>query len=92
VKIVKNYNSYQMNLTAELENGDIVDEAGEKLIERAKKIIEETDIRLVGLGVGRGTEHVGEYYPNSIANVKVKEMAEKLADLIKEVVANYDKF
>lgn len=57
-----------------------------------KKIIEETDIRLVGLGVGRGTEHVGEYYPNSIANVKVKEMAEKLADLIKEVVANYDKF
>jgi len=42
VKIVKNYNSYQMNLTAELENGDIVDEAGEKLIERAKKIIEET--------------------------------------------------
>ena len=57
-----------------------------------KKIIEETDIRLVGLGVGRGTEHVGEYYPNSIANVKVKEMAEKLADLIKEVIANYDKF
>lgn len=57
-----------------------------------KKIIEETDIRLVGLGVGRETEHVGEYYPNSIANVKVKEMAEKLADLIKEVVVNYDKF
>lgn len=57
-----------------------------------KKILEETDIRLVGLGVGRGTEHVGEYYPNSIANVKVKEMAEKLAGLIKEVVANYDKF
>jgi len=57
-----------------------------------KKILEETDIRLVGLGVGLGTEHVGEYYPNSIANVKVKEMAEKLAGLIKEVVANYDKF
>lgn len=57
-----------------------------------KKVLEETDIRLIGLGVGRGTEHVGEYYPNSIANVKVKEMAEKLADLIKEVIANYDKF
>lgn len=57
-----------------------------------KKVLEETDIRLVGLGVGRGTEHVGEYYPNSIANVKVKEMAEKLAALIKEVVANYNNF
>jgi cobalamin biosynthesis protein CobT len=57
-----------------------------------KKVLEETDIRLIGLGIGRGTEHVGEYYPNSIANVRVKEMAEKLAGLIKEVVANYDKF
>lgn len=57
-----------------------------------KKVLEETDIRLVGLGVGRGTEHVGEYYPNSIANVEVKEMAEKLAGLIKEVIANYEKF
>ncbi|KKS56343.1 MAG: hypothetical protein UV20_C0015G0004 [Candidatus Magasanikbacteria bacterium GW2011_GWA2_42_32] len=57
-----------------------------------KKVLDETDARLIGLGIGRGTEHVGSYYPNSIANVKVKEMAEKLADLIKEVVANYDKF
>ncbi len=57
-----------------------------------KKVLDETDARLIGLGIGRGTEHVGSYYPNSIANVKVKEMAEKLADLIKEVIANYDKF
>ncbi len=57
-----------------------------------KKVLEETDIRLIGLGVGRGTEHVGEYYPNSIANVKVREMAEKLAALIKEAIANYDNF
>lgn len=57
-----------------------------------KKVLEETDIRLIGLGVGRGTEHVGEYYPNSIANVKVKEMAEKLASLIKDVIANYGDF
>ena len=57
-----------------------------------KKVLEETDARLIGLGIGRGTEHVGSYYPNSIANVKVKEMAEKLAGLIKEVIANYEKF
>ncbi len=57
-----------------------------------KKILAETDLKLIGLGVGRGTEHVGTYYPNSIANVAVQEMAEKLAVLIKEVVANYDNF
>lgn len=56
------------------------------------KVLKETNIGLIGLGVGQGTEHVGRYFPNSIANVKVKEMAEKLADLIKEVIADYDKF
>ncbi len=56
------------------------------------KILEETDNHLIGVGVGYGTEHVSEYYPNSIANVKVEEMAEKLADLIKDVIANYEKF
>ncbi len=57
-----------------------------------KKVLDETDQHLIGLGIGRGTEHVGSYYPNSIANVRVKEMAEKLAGLIKEVIVNYDKF
>lgn len=57
-----------------------------------KKVLDESDIRLIGLGIGEDTEHVNKYYPNSIANVKVQEMAEKLADLIKEVIANYDKF
>lgn len=57
-----------------------------------KKVLEESDIRLIGLGIGEGTEHVDRYYPNSMANVKVQEMAEKLSDLIKEVIANYDKF
>lgn len=57
-----------------------------------KKVLDETDTHLIGLGIGRGTEHVGGYYPNSIANVKVKEMAEKLAILIKEVIANYGDF
>lgn len=57
-----------------------------------KKVLDETDTHLIGLGIGRGTEHVGGYYPNSIANVKVKEMAEKLASLIKDVIANYGDF
>lgn len=57
-----------------------------------KKVREETDQKLIGLGIGSGTEHVESYYPSSLIGVKVKEMSEKLADLIKEVVANYDQF
>lgn len=57
-----------------------------------KRIEEETNQKLIGLGLGRGTEHVREYYPNSVANVSVEEMAEKLADLILDAIERYDEF
>lgn len=56
------------------------------------KILGKTDIRMIGLGIGRGTDKVSSYYPNSLPNVSAQEMAEKLAGLIKEVIANYDNF
>lgn len=56
------------------------------------EILETTDQKLVGLGIGSGTEHVSKYYPHSLADVPVKEMAEKLADLIRDVIANYQDF
>lgn len=55
-------------------------------------VLKETDQKLIGLGIGNGTEHVGRYYPNSVANIGVKEMSEKLADVIREAIANYDTF
>lgn len=57
-----------------------------------QRILSETNQKLIGLGIGPGTKHVERYYPNSLADVNIKEMAEKLADLIREVIANYDKF
>ena len=57
-----------------------------------KDIEENPDQKLIGLGIGSGTEHVSEYYPNSLANIQVKEMASKLADLIREAIANYQDF
>ncbi len=56
------------------------------------KIQEETDQKLIALGIGRGTEHVAHYYPNSLANVDVNEMADKLADLLREAIERYDQF
>lgn len=58
-----------------------------------KKVIDEisknTDQKLIGLGVGLGTGHVSEYYPMSISNVKIEEMAETLSDLIKDAIDNH---
>lgn len=54
------------------------------------EILEKTNQKVIGLGIGPNTEHVSGYYPSSLANVSVKEMAEKLAALIKEVIANSD--
>lgn len=56
------------------------------------RIMHDNDQKLIGLGIGNGTEHVARYYPNNIANINVHEMADKLADVIHEVIANYDTF
>ncbi len=56
------------------------------------RIMRDTSQKLIGLGIGYGTEHVERYYPNSVANIGVKEMVEKLADVIREAIANYDTF
>jgi cobalamin biosynthesis protein CobT len=56
------------------------------------QIMENTDQKLIGLGIGPDTNHVKQYFPNSIANIGVKEMSKILADVIREVVANYDTF
>lgn len=57
-----------------------------------KKIDEETNQKLIGLGIGQGTGHVERYYPNSLANVNVAEMADKLSDLVREVIESTDQF
>ncbi len=57
-----------------------------------KRIMQETDQKLIGLGIGSGTRHVEKFYPNSLANIDVKEMAEKLAETIREMIVNYQNF
>lgn len=57
-----------------------------------RKVMSETDQKLIGLGIGQGTDHVTRFYPNSVANINVREMPDKLADVIREAIANYDTF
>ena len=63
-----------------------------ELKEIVNKIRKRGKVKVVGLGIGYGTEHVDYYYaPHSIANVSVEEMAQKLADLIVTVIEGQDK-
>lgn len=56
------------------------------------EILKNTDQKLIGLGIGEGTKHVENFYPNSLANIEVKKMGKNLAQVIKEVIENFDKF
>ncbi len=57
-----------------------------------KKITRDTDQKLIGLGIGSGTNHVTNFYPNSVANIKVAEMPGTLANVIREAIANPNNF
>jgi hypothetical protein len=52
----------------------------------------ELPIKLVGLGIGLGTEHVDDYYPNSVANISIEQMVARLSDLIEDMIENPDQY
>lgn len=56
------------------------------------EILKESDVHMVGLGIGRGTDSVNMYYPNSVANMSVNDMAKNIAKLIKDIIDNYGEF
>ncbi len=52
------------------------------------KILSESDIHVIDLGIGKESKKAATYYPHSISDINAKEMAEKLAGLITEVIAH----
>lgn len=51
-----------------------------------RNIVSSTEQFLVGLGVGPRTEHVDGFYPQSLSNLEVSQLAEKLAGLLRNVI------
>lgn len=43
-------------------------------------------LELIGIGLGPGTDHVTEYYPEAVANVPVPEFAQRIGDLLERVL------
>jgi hypothetical protein len=58
----------------------------------SNSIIQEGDIKLVGLGLGPDTEHVKKYYPTSLPNIRVKDLPETLGNLLEEMITNPELF
>ncbi len=54
-------------------------------------VVKDTDIKLIGLGVGRGSRGLADYFPNSLTEVDAKDMAVKLAGLIKDAIVDNEK-
>ena len=55
------------------------------------KQAQENNIGVIGLGVGSEGE-IGNFYPNSITGINSRDLPPKLAELLKDVIANYGKF
>lgn len=52
------------------------------------KIRKEKQARIVGVGLGAGTEHVRKYYPNSVVVQSVRDLPRDLAALFEDILKN----
>ncbi len=68
------------------------DEANRELHDAVKHVLDTTDQKLIGLGLGLGTEHVKQFYPTSLPNITVEELTETLGDLLKDMILNPQKY
>lgn len=57
-----------------------------------KRVSTETGQKVVGIGVGSGTEHVKRYYPFSVASIPAAKLPQELSALLQEVIERPDVF
>jgi hypothetical protein len=54
----------------------------------ASTIEQSGKVRLIGLGMGPGTEHVRKFYGNNRANIPIDNLAQELSKVIKEIISS----
>ncbi len=59
---------------------------GQNLKKVVDDIIKDGNVKIIGLGLGRDTEHVKKYYPNSVANISVQDLAKVLGNKLREAI------
>ena len=58
----------------------------EHLKQTVIEIIQTTNQKLIGFGIGQGTDHVTQYYPASEPNVDISNVVKKAASLLRTVI------
>jgi len=84
-------NKGKHNFLITLTDGEPTDnpEATKEFIKQTRK---KTNQKFIGLGLGSGTEHAKDLYPNHIANISVKELPKKLTRLFEEIIRHPTKY
>lgn len=63
-----------------------------ELADSIKQIKQNTDQKLIGLGLGSDTGFVANYFSNNITDIAATELGGKLAELIKDAIENYNNY
>ena len=50
------------------------------------RLRDEPGLSLIGVGLGPNTDHVTEYYPDAVADVPIPEFAERIGELLEQVL------
>lgn len=61
-------------------------DASAQLRTAVRQVLSGADLHLVGIGLGPGTEHVREFYPDHLANVPLRAFPERLGRVIGDLV------
>lgn len=67
-------------------------DSAEELEEVIKKVEEETNQKLIGLGLGRGTGFVEKFYPAAKGNIKVEDLPRLLSQLLEDMIKNPERY
>lgn len=60
----------------------------EDLTRAVETILTNTNQKLIGLGLGRGTEHVEKFYPTSLPSIDIKKLSQVFGDLLEDMIRN----
>lgn len=63
-----------------------------ELSQAVEVVKRQTDQKLVGIGIGPGTEHVKDFYPASLPGVDLKDLPGTLANLFEDILRNPQKY
>jgi hypothetical protein len=62
------------------------------LIKAVEKIEKAGKINLIGLGLGKGTDHVKRFYPISFPNLNIENLGDELSKILEDIILNPSKY